>query len=101
VPVTIVSFEIKPILVDNRIISIVPSTSGPARRNTSMNISSDQAIAELIQAKSDSTQQKVAFKVAAKQLDAQKFQGDAIVSLLEQAVTVQKQLDAGHLDVQV
>ena len=65
-----------------------------------MNISVDQAISELIQARGDATQQKVAFAVAAKQLDSQKFQGDAAVQLIEQAAAVQKQLNAGHLNVQ-
>ncbi len=66
-----------------------------------MNISTDQAIADVVLAKSDASQQKVAFAVAAKQLDAAKLQGAAVVSLIEQAVVVQQQLNAGHLDVRV
>jgi len=53
-----------------------------------MEIAADQAISELIQAKAGTSQQKVVFAVAAKQLDAQKSQGDALVALVEQAVTV-------------
>ncbi len=64
-----------------------------------MQITSDSAIADVLAAKSDATQQKVAFAVARKQLDAQKSQGDAVVQMLEQVVNVQKQIAAGHLDV--
>ena len=66
-----------------------------------MNISSDQAIAGLIQAKADATQQKVSFAIAAKQLDVQKQQGDALVSLIEQTAEVQQQINVGRLDVRV
>jgi hypothetical protein len=66
-----------------------------------MNISADQAISELIQAKTDATNQKVAFAVAGKQLDVQKSQGDAIVKLIEQVASVQQQINAGRLDVRV
>lgn len=66
-----------------------------------MEISADQAISELIQAKAGASQQKVTFAVAAKQLDAQKSQGDALVALVEQAVMVQKQIASGRLDVRV
>ncbi len=66
-----------------------------------MQITPDQAISELIQAKADATNQKIAFAVAAKQLNAQRQQGDAVVNLVEQAVTMQRQLAAGRLDVKM
>ena len=66
-----------------------------------MQITPDQAISELIQAKADSTNQKIAFAVAGKQLNAQRQQGDAMINLVEQAVSMQKQLAAGRLDVKV
>lgn len=55
-----------------------------------MQITPDQAISELIQARAEATHHKVAFAVAGKQLNAQRQQGDAMVSLVEQAVTMQK-----------
>lgn len=64
-----------------------------------MQISGDSAISDVLAAKADATQQKVAFAVARKQLDAQKVQGDAVNQMLEQVVNVQKQIAAGHLDV--
>jgi len=64
-----------------------------------MEISSDQAINNLIDAQANATQQKIAFAVAAKQLDAQRSTGEAVVKLIEQAVNVQKQLASGRLDV--
>jgi len=67
----------------------------------SMQITPDQAISELIQARAEATNHKVAFAVAGKQLHAQRQQGDAMVSLVEQAVSLQKQLAAGRLDVKV
>jgi hypothetical protein len=66
-----------------------------------MEITPDQAISDLIQAKANATQQKIAFAVAGKQLNVQRAQGDAMVSLVEQAATMQKQLAAGHLDIKV
>lgn len=66
-----------------------------------MQITPDQAISELIQAKADATNQKIAFAVAGKQLDAQRQQGDAMVDLVEQAATMQRQLAVGRLDVKV
>jgi len=66
-----------------------------------MQITPDQAISDLIQAKADSTNQKIAFAVAGKQLNAQRQQGDAMINLVEQAVSMQKQLAAGRLDVKV
>lgn len=66
-----------------------------------MQITPDQAISELIQARAEATNNKVAFAVAGKQLRAQRQQGDAMVNLVEQAVTMQKQLAAGRLDVKV
>jgi len=66
-----------------------------------MEISAERGIAELVQAKADATQQKIAFGIAAKQLDVQKAQGDAIVNLVEQAVDVQQQLASGHIDIKV
>jgi len=66
-----------------------------------MEISADQAISDLIQSKSNAAQTKIAFAVAAKQLDSQRSQGDALVALVEQAATVQKQIAAGKLDVRV
>jgi len=64
-------------------------------------ITSDQAINDMIQARADSTQQKVAIAVAVKQLDAQKQQGDAAIKLIEQAVLAQRQLASGRLDVKI
>jgi len=66
-----------------------------------MQITPDQAISDLIQAKSAATNQKIAFAVAGKQLNAQRQQGDAMINLVEQAVSMQKQLAAGRLDVKV
>ena len=67
-------------------------------RNT-MQITPDQAISDLIQAKAEATNHKVAFAVAGKQLNAQRQMGEAMVSLVEQAATMQKQLAARRLDV--
>lgn len=64
-----------------------------------MQITSDPAISDVMAAQASATQQKVGFAVARKQLDAQRAQGDAVVQMLEQAVNVQKQIAAGHLDV--
>ncbi len=66
-----------------------------------MQITSDSAISDVLTAQSNASRQKVDFAVARKQLDAQRSQGDAAIALLEQAVNVQKQLAAGHLDVRV
>ena len=52
-------------------------------------------------AKNDALQQQVNTAIARKGLDAQQQAGDAINQLLEQAVSVQKQLAAGRIDVKV
>jgi hypothetical protein len=64
-----------------------------------MQITPEQAISDLIQAKAEATNHKIAFAVAGKQLSAQRQMGDAMVNLVEQAATMQKQLAAGRLDV--
>lgn len=66
-----------------------------------MQITAEQAISELIQARAEATNQKIAFAVAGKQLSAQRQQGAAMVDLVEQAAVMQKQLAAGRLDVRV
>lgn len=66
-----------------------------------MEVSADRAIADLVQAKADASAQKVAFAVAAKQLDLQKSQGEALVSLVENARIAQQQIATGRLDVRV
>ena len=47
------------------------------------------------------TENQIAYAVAGKQMQASKSAGDAMVQLVQQAATVQKQLSAGHLDVRV
>lgn len=59
------------------------------------------AVSQLIRAQSNAVQQQIGFAVLGKSLDAQKQAGDAAISLLEQAVSVQKQLANGHIDVRV
>ncbi len=59
------------------------------------------AIRQALQAQQQSTAQKVDLAVVKKQLDVQKQTGDAINALLEQAVSVQKQIASGHLDVKL
>ncbi len=66
-----------------------------------MEISTNQAIADVLQSKSDATKNQIATAVASKQLDAQKSLGKALVGLIETAATAQKQIAAGHLDVRV
>lgn len=58
-------------------------------------------VQQVLQARQQATLQKVDVAVVGKQLDAQKQTGDAINSLLEQVVDVQKQISKGHLDVRV
>ncbi len=77
----------------------VSSEMASRKDNRFMNISAEQGIAELIQAKSDSILNKAAFAIAKKQLDVGRAQGDAIVEWVAQAVNVQQQIQAGHLDV--
>jgi hypothetical protein len=66
-----------------------------------MEISTNQAINDVLQAKASATNQKMALAVANKQLDAQKLQGQALVDMLSHTAKVQKQLAAGHIDVRV
>ena len=58
------------------------------------------AVSQLIRANNDAVRQKIDIELIAKSLDAQKQSGDATNALLEQAVDIQKQLAAGHIDVQ-
>ena len=45
------------------------------------------------------TDSKIAFAVAAKQINASEQMGDAMVQLVDQAATIQRQLASGRLDV--
>ncbi|EMI18879.1 hypothetical protein RMSM_04199 [Rhodopirellula maiorica SM1] len=59
------------------------------------------AVASVLNARNDATQQQVQMAVIAKGLDAQEQSGDAINALLEQAKQVQTQIANGHIDVRV
>ena len=52
-------------------------------------------------AKNSEIQNKIASAVAVKTLDAQKTQGDAAVSLIQQVEQLTEQLASGHIDVQI
>jgi len=58
-------------------------------------------IQQVLQARSESTQQQIDTALLRKSLDTQKQTGDAINQLLEQAVNVQRQIADGHIDVKV
>ncbi|TWU54595.1 hypothetical protein Poly51_33140 [Rubripirellula tenax] len=58
-------------------------------------------VRQLLQARDQATAQKIDMAVTKKALDTQKATGDAIISMLEQTVNVQKQIAKGHLDVKV
>ncbi|TWU55461.1 putative motility protein [Rubripirellula reticaptiva] len=58
-------------------------------------------VQQVLQARDQAMAQKIDMAVARKALDSQKQTGDAIVSMLEQNVNVQKQIANGHLDVRV
>jgi hypothetical protein len=76
--------------------------SGPRPPNTKDPMSSiPPAVRQAMAAKNDALQQQVNTAIARKGLDAQQQAGDAINQLLEQAVSVQKQLAAGRIDVKV
>lgn len=57
------------------------------------------AVNQVLQAQSEATSQKIDMALLKKNLDAQKQAGDAVNSLLQQAVQMQKQLASGHIDV--
>ena len=59
------------------------------------------AVASVLNARNDATQQKVQMAVIAKGMDVQQQTGDAINAMLEQAKQVQTQIASGHLDVRV
>ncbi|WP_372720501.1 putative motility protein [Novipirellula sp.] len=59
------------------------------------------AVASVLNARNDATQQQVQMAVIAKGLDVQEQTGDAINAMLEQAKQVQTQIASGHLDVRV
>ncbi|MGB7326187.1 MAG: putative motility protein [Rubripirellula sp.] len=58
-------------------------------------------VQQVLQARDQAMIQKIDMAVAKKALDTQKQSGDAIISMLEQTVNVQKQIANGHLDVRV
>jgi hypothetical protein len=58
-------------------------------------------VQQVLQARSESTQQQINTALLRKSLDTQKQTGDAINQLLEQAVNVQRQIADGHIDVKV
>lgn len=58
-------------------------------------------VQQVLQARQEATNQQVGTAVAKKQLDSQQATGDAINAMLEKAVSVQKQIASGHLDVKV
>ncbi|MFK8112908.1 MAG: YjfB family protein [Rubripirellula sp.] len=58
-------------------------------------------VRQVLQARSDATQQQINTAIVKKGLDTQKQTGDAINELLSQAVDVQRQLAKGHIDVKV
>jgi hypothetical protein len=58
-------------------------------------------VRQVIAAQNDATRQQINTAIARKSLDAQQQAGDAINQLLEQAVSAQKQLADGHIDVKV
>lgn len=57
-------------------------------------------VRQVLQAQNDALSQKVGIAVLGKQLDAQQQAGDSVNALLAQNVQIQKQIAAGHLDVQ-
>ncbi|MEM9588041.1 MAG: YjfB family protein [Planctomycetota bacterium] len=59
------------------------------------------AVQQVLTARNEATHQQIDTAVLKKTLDNQQQTGDAINQLLEQAVTVQKQLSQGRLDVRV
>ncbi len=59
------------------------------------------AVGQLLRAQNEAVRQQIDTVLLKKNLDAQKQAGDATNALLQQAVEVQKQLAAGHLDVSV
>ncbi|TWU27015.1 hypothetical protein Pla52o_08720 [Novipirellula galeiformis] len=59
------------------------------------------AVANVLNARNDATQQKVQMAVLAKGMAVQQQTGDAINAMLEQAQQVQTQIASGHLDVRV
>ncbi|GAA5510775.1 putative motility protein [Novipirellula caenicola] len=59
------------------------------------------AVASVLNARNDATQQQVQMAVVAKGLDVQEQTGDAINAMLEQAKQVQTQIANGRLDVRV
>ncbi|MDG2223669.1 MAG: putative motility protein [Rubripirellula sp.] len=58
-------------------------------------------VQQTLNAQQQATQQKIDMAVIRKGMDVQKQTGQAINELLEQAVTVQRQLSEGRLDVRV
>ena len=59
------------------------------------------SVRQAIAAQNSATRQQIDTAIARKSLDAHQQAGDAINQLLQQAVDVQKQLAAGHIDVKV
>lgn len=58
-------------------------------------------VQQVLQARSEATQQSINTALLRKSLDSQKQTGESVNALLEQAVQVQRQLADGHLDVKV
>ncbi len=56
-------------------------------------------VRQVLQARSDATNQQINTALLKKNLDAQKQAGDAAVALIEQAAQLQRQLADGHIDV--
>jgi len=59
------------------------------------------AVAAVLQARQDATNQQIDIALLGKQLDVQQAVGDSINQLLKESVDIQKQLAAGHIDVRV
>ncbi len=56
-------------------------------------------VRQVLAAQQQATNQQIGTAVARKTLDAQQQAGDAVNALLEQSVSLQKQLATGHIDV--
>ena len=59
------------------------------------------AVQQVLQARQDATRSEINTAILGKSLNAQKQMGDAINQMLSDAAMVQKQLNAGRLDVRV
>ena len=56
---------------------------------------------QVLQAQNDAGRQQINTAILRKGLDIQQQTGDAIISMLEQAAEVQRQIADGHIDVKV